>query len=465
VIKCLAEASKCAIGQMTAANTQGGNQTTAQVASVNVNSSWVKARQDAIKSMQNLLENLFPIEHGTTTTTTRTSSDFSSSSFLWLLEDKDLIVNVVFDCYLHGLNDYSIDSKGDSGSRVREASLEALERLFRLCARFPAASEYVLANRALVTRSFANIVQQAVERIDRTRSLAGRLFFSLLYHGPLGLDSHLPQWTSTLKSVFQRETCDEIDWNLAHMTLPLFVKLLRVDELQANVLSGFVFSIGSLTESLVKPAEQCFLKEMKQIAREDPKLYAQLHARLLDLCRSNLSYVTVGANTSNENRLATSLIKTYDLMTQNDLLIPNLAECLLIFLFNVKVTKDMIKLILFVDLFGDVLLAELNKDRHKSQSSKEVRNKVMFQMMLMLCHQYPRVRKYTAAKLFEMFMNVIDQESGGGLFESEEAYAECTSLLTDTDWSEPLEGGVRDARNRICDLTKTPKPVVKKAAV
>ncbi len=212
----------------------------------------------------------------------------------------------------------------------------------------------------------------------------------------------------------------------------------------------------------LKPAEQCFLKEMKLIAREQPQLYTQLHNKLLELCRLNLTNITVGANNTNENRLATSLVKTYDLMTQNDLNIENLPECLSIFLSNVKVTKDMTKLILYVDLFGDVLLTELNKD--KINASKEVKDKVMFQMMLMLCHQYPRVRKYTATKLFEMFMNVVgdDESLVAGYFLSEDDYTECNSLLTDTDWNEPLDKGVREARNRICDLTRTPKPVMKR---
>ncbi len=74
--------------------------------------------------------------------------------------------------------------------------------------------------------------------------------------------------------------------------------------------------------------------------------------------------------------------------------------------------------------------------------------------MIMLCHQYPRVRKITSGKLFESLINYSDE-----LFENDEAYEECVGLLTDTNWDQSLDI-IRPIRNRICDLTKTPKPVL-----
>ena len=78
----------------------------------------------------------------------------------------------------------------------------------------------------------------------------------------------------------------------------------------------------------------------------------------------------------------------------------------------------------------------------------------MVQLVIMLCHQYPRVRKITAGKLFEALINYTDE-----LFENDEAYEECVALLTDTNWDQSLDI-IRPIRNRICDLTKTPKPVL-----
>ena len=78
----------------------------------------------------------------------------------------------------------------------------------------------------------------------------------------------------------------------------------------------------------------------------------------------------------------------------------------------------------------------------------------MIQLMVLLCHQYPRVRKTTASKLFEALINYTDE-----MFEKEEDYDECVQLLTETLWDQPVDK-IRPIRNRICDLTKTPKPVI-----
>ncbi len=80
----------------------------------------------------------------------------------------------------------------------------------------------------------------------------------------------------------------------------------------------------------------------------------------------------------------------------------------------------------------------------------------MIQLMIMLCHQYPIIRKTTATKLFESLMYYPD------LFERDEDNEECVSLLVETVWDEPI-AKLRPIRNHICDLTKTPKPVLKSA--
>ncbi len=432
IIKCLIESSKSisvSIGNSIQVNSADSNQT----------SGWVKARQDSIRSLQNLFENLCVIEND------------QQQAFEWILKDRTLCMEL-FDAYFHGMNDYSFDSRGDSGSKVREASIEALESIMSLCGRFKV--DFVLQNRDLIVRVFSNIIQQAVERIDRTRSLAGRAFFNLLHnYAHLNLDHF--DFVQKLKQVFSKEICDEIDWNLAHVTLPLFIKFLQYEEFQLELLSGFMYSIGSLTESLVKPAEQFLLKELKQIEKEQPEVFNCIINNIFNLCKQILAQeqtTNSTKSTTNEFRLSLSLIKSMDIILQNGLQIPNLKEFLVVFLNNVKLTRDMTKLISYIDLFCDILLVELNKN------SKDffVKEKCMFQLMLLICHPYPRIRKSTSTKLFELLINLSDFSS---LFQYENDYNECISLLTESEWDQPIEL-VRPMRNRICDLTNTPKPVV-----
>lgn len=83
-----------------------------------------------------------------------------------------------------------------------------------------------------------------------------------------------------------------------------------------------------------------------------------------------------------------------------------------------------------------------------------VRVRSMQQLMIMLCHAYPRIRKTAAQRLFEALINYPD------MFESDEDSDESMTLLSETDWDQPIEK-IRVTRNRLCDLTKTPKPVLK----
>ena len=76
----------------------------------------------------------------------------------------------------------------------------------------------------------------------------------------------------------------------------------------------------------------------------------------------------------------------------------------------------------------------------------------MIQLMIMLCHQYPRIRKSAASKLFETLLSFSDE-----IFESDEDNEECTQLLCETNWDQALDI-IKPIRNRICDLTKTPQP-------
>lgn len=238
-----------------------------------------------------------------------------------------------------------------------------------------------------------------------------------------------------------------MDWNVALNTLPLFVKLLNISQLQTHLLTGLVFSIGSLTESLVKSATQSFLKQLQLLNKTDetkPILH-DLFEKLLNLCQTHLK----------NDRLSASLIKSVDLIVQNGFLNDEKmekfrTEFLCLFLENVRVTKDMQKLHAYVDFFCDML--QFNNDGENNK----IRERSMIQLMIMLCHQYPIVRKTTATKLFECLMSYPD------LFDRDEDNDECVSLLVDTVWDDALSV-VRPIRNRICELTKTPKPVLKKS--
>ena len=125
---------------------------------------------------------------------------------------------------------------------------------------------------------------------------------------------------------------------------------------------GLVYSIGSLTESLVKPAVKSFLDELKALKAGQNGAYRDVVTLLLGLCENHLR----------NDRLATSLIKAVDLLVQNELFedeglreahVP--VEFLNAFLANVRVTKDIQKLNAYVDLFCDMLQFEEDRIRER----------------------------------------------------------------------------------------------------
>ncbi len=257
-----------------------------------------------------------------------------------------------------------------------------------------------------------------------------------------------------MRNVFTLDQCQTMDWNVAQNTLPLFVKLLTIGQLQTYLLSGFVYSIGSLTESLVKSANQSFLRQLQLLSKSsDVASHSIVHdliEKLLNLCRTHLK----------NDRLSSSLIKTIDLIVQNGFLNDETLkkyriEFLNLFLENARVSKNVQKLNAYVDFFCDMLQFESNSLDSEIKENR-VRERAMIQLMIMLCHQYPIVRKTTASRLFECIILYPE------MFDNEEDSDECVTLLEDTVWDEPVVN-LRPIRNRICDLTRTPKPVMKSA--
>lgn len=272
-------------------------------------SSWVYARRDAIRA----LSRLFKLAE-----TTEALSNLTIPT--------DLILDS-FECYFNALGDYTLDAKGDSGCHVREASLDAIDSLIELVSatnRFTG----VFSNSQLIHRVLTGIVQQAVERIDRTRAIAGRVFSRVLYNPKIVVTDTIEH----LRRLLPADVCASMDWNADHVTLPVFARLIRRDEFQDAVLVGLVYSIGSLTESLRKAATGSFLKELKSIEKEDTNALRVIMNKLLVLCRTNLK----------SDRLSSSLIRAVDLIVQDGLLrtLPDMPHLFLsVFIENVNTTK------------------------------------------------------------------------------------------------------------------------------
>ncbi|GAW05740.1 TBCD protein [Lentinula edodes] len=165
----------------------------------------VEARQACFEAMPILLQNTVP-----------------HLSYHLTVED----MSSIFDALLGGLNDYSVDERGDVGSWIRIACVNAL----------------------------GGILKQGVERLDNVRQESGRTFTKLLSLSPPDVDNS-DRWiihrSDFLQGLFV--TGEETGWNDANWLFPKAVKILDVETYRKPVLLGLITSVGSLTDSTHRP--------------------------------------------------------------------------------------------------------------------------------------------------------------------------------------------------------------------
>jgi hypothetical protein len=162
------------------------------------------------------------------------------------LSDED--IKSIFECLLKALEEYTIDNRGDIGAWVRESSMNVLYQLTINCP-----SERLIAD--IMHQIMSGLAQQSVEKIDRTRAIAGKLFHSLLYHEPA--IPHIKEHEA-LKTIFPKDG-STILWLFADHTFPLFCEMLKLHDYAEKIIIGLVASIGQLTESLTKHSSSSFL--------------------------------------------------------------------------------------------------------------------------------------------------------------------------------------------------------------
>lgn len=118
---------------------------------------WAEARKESVKALANVVLSL----------------GLNKVSKMILKEDVKAL-DTIFRCLFLALNEYTIDNRGDIGAWVREASMNAL---YKLTVTMP----QELLDEAKVHTVVCGLLQQAVEKIDRTRALAGKLFCKIIY--------------------------------------------------------------------------------------------------------------------------------------------------------------------------------------------------------------------------------------------------------------------------------------------
>ncbi|OAD56648.1 Tubulin-specific chaperone D [Eufriesea mexicana] len=342
-------------------------------------------------------------------------------------------VHDLYDCYLLALKEYTIDSRGDIGAWVREAAMTGLHMLTNLVAQ---AKLFSVLNENLMANIIGGIAQQAVERIDGIRAQAGIVFSALIHNDP-----PLPNipYHAELKTIFPHDECKEnIEWRMESATFPRFIKMLSYPPYTMNLLRGIIFSVGGLSESLVKYSSVSLFSYLQEID---------------ELGLQNLCYkiLNIFEESYKNERMITSILAFLDRLLSSgciQIVLDNpeneIAERILILLKQeIKNTNNTKLLISSINVFCQLL-----------QVHGPVAKRAFCQLSIFLCHKYKCIRKVAATRTYEALtlygeeMDLPEQDLIKILIE-----------INITDWEQSVSE-LRPIRNYLCDLMKVPAPVL-----
>uniref|UniRef100_A0A8C4NV09 Tubulin-specific chaperone D n=1 Tax=Dicentrarchus labrax TaxID=13489 RepID=A0A8C4NV09_DICLA len=333
----------------------------------------------------------------------------------------------VYGALLNSMNDYTTDSRGDVGAWVREAAMTSLMEVTMLVA----ISAPEILSPDLVKCMMCCLAQQAAEKIDRYRAHAGNIFLSLL-HSTEPEVPHIPH-REELLSIFPTTTT--LNWNAPSQAFQYITQLLGLPQYQRHTLLGLTVSVGGITESTVHFSSQSLFEYLRGI-QDNYAALAQFGDTLLTIFRDNLrnERVSIPFLKMLNQMLANSCFEILTTQENHQFCVELLTLCK-----EFKKTKDISKLRACVAVFCGLI-----------QFQGEVRKKVLSQLLMLLCHSFPVIRKATAGQMYEMLLtydDVIDPE----------VLDDVMTLLSDTNCDLAT---VRTHRNQLCDWLGIPSPRV-----
>ncbi|KAJ7095891.1 TBCD protein [Mycena belliarum] len=226
--------------------------------------------------------------------------------------------NSLVNAMLHGLQDYTIDERGDVGSWIRIACLRGLSAFCTISLPnaitvskfeeyFPSATYHAIVG---------GILKQGVERLDNVRQEAGECFRTLIRPAPPKIRSGhawAPKNLPLLRELFLSET-EMMGWKDGAWLFPKAVRLLEIPEYRQPVLAGLVLSLGSKTESTQRPVGRSLVEYSRSLplasdAKEGYSLVG-LVRDLLKYARTNLS----------SNGIVVPVLQTFNVLLEADAL-------------------------------------------------------------------------------------------------------------------------------------------------
>ncbi|NXX77927.1 TBCD protein, partial [Urocolius indicus] len=279
----------------------------------------------------------------------------------------------IYATLLSGVNDYTTDSRGDVGGWVREAAMTSLMEVTLLLVQ----NEVELINANTCKQIMCWLAQQSAEKIDKFRAHAGSVFLTLLHfeHPPL---PHVPH-REELERIFPRSEKETLNWNAASEAFPRITQLLALPTYRYYVLLGLSVSVGGLTETTLRYSAQSLFDYMKKI-QNDSSAMESFCETLLKVFEDNLrnDRVSVPLLIMLDQMLANGCFDIFTMQENHPFAVKLLTLCK----EEIRRSKDIRKLRSSIGVFCGLI-----------QFEGDMREKVFFQLFLLLCHPFPVVSR------------------------------------------------------------------------
>ncbi|CAL4934301.1 unnamed protein product [Urochloa decumbens] len=354
---------------------------------------------------------------------------------------KDYVTQALF----RALDDYAVDNRGDVGSWVREAAMDALERCSFILSRrdivaletAPVSSHeselselemnassttHRLFDSVIAQDLVAGIAKQAVEKIDKMREIAIKTLKRILYH-----QEHLIPFIphrELLEEIIPNST--DLEWAVPTVSYPRLVKLLQASCYSKSVLSGLVISTGGLQESLKKTSTSALVGYL-----EDSTINTDCEGKSREYLLS-CDLLWVLQRYQKCDRVITPTLKTIETLFSKKVflnkegygefysgLVDSVSS-------ELKGSKDFNKLCAGLSILGYI-----------SSQSDGTCTKAFSQLLTFLGHRYPKIRKAAADQVYLVLLQNDDLIPLENMDKTQE-------LLAETCW----EGDVEEARRK-----------------
>ncbi|CAG8506383.1 18612_t:CDS:10 [Dentiscutata erythropus] len=339
------------------------------------------------------------------------------------------IFDKIINAYFTGLEDYSTDQRGDVGSWVREACMNGFSVICPLIARLdlndPGCEPWLPDE--LSVKIFSNLLKQSVERIDNIRSCAGRVLLEFLYMKVSSGSEETYLFNLPARDILQTilPKDEEIYWASPPELYPRMVKLLALKEYRFNLLVGLVIAAGGINESLVRYSSSTLL----DFANELPVTSTSLPPEGSSLSLSNFAneLLNIFRHNEKQDRISIPLLEVLDLLLESGTL--------------QKIDPNSFS---FMDLF-ECVKKEISgtRDIRKLTACGTVRNRSLYQLLSLLVHSFPKIRRLTADQLYLTLAGSVEDES--------EEILKIEDILVNTDWDSPVPQ-LKELRNQLYPL-------------